>query len=587
MPNQNLSPPASSRQLLWRYLRPQRARVFWLTLFLLSSIALQLINPQLVRRFLDAVEMERTLGELVRTALLFIGIALIAQLIRVIGTYFGEQVAWTATNDLRADLAEHCLRLDMAFHKTHKPGELIERVDGDVNQLANFFSQLVIQLASNLLLMVGVLVLLWLIDWRVGVSITLIALAGILTLNAFRRFTVPRWQRLREIEADLFGYLEEWLHGTAVLQTNNGRPYVLGRLSALLRRRWLANRSAMRWNLGIMGLPILVPALAYIAAFLWGERLFAQSVLTVGTVYLIIYYVNILESPLWVLQRQIQDLQRASAAINRIVTLFTIQPTLHDGPGAALPAGPLGITFAQVSFQYEDDPYLVLDSIDFHLAPGRTLGLIGRTGSGKSTLVRLLNRFYDPGAGAIMLGAGETAVDLRTLTAAQLRRRVAMVTQEVQLFHATLRDNLTLFDETIPDETIRAALQDLELDRWLAGLPDGLDTQLAGADGLSAGEAQLLALGRAFLRDPSLVILDEASSRLDPVTEQLLERGIDRLLHGRTGVIIAHRLHTVQRADEIMILQHGRVVEHGLRAALAADPESQFARLLKTGLEAV
>jgi ATP-binding cassette subfamily B protein len=193
-------------------------------------------------------------------------------------------------------------------------------------------------------------------------------------------------------------------------------------------------------------------------------------------------------------------------------------------------------------------------------------------------------RLYDPTAGYISLHGA----DIRQSRLKALRQRVALVTQDVQLFQASVRDNLTFFDRNIPDERIRAAIEALELADWYASLPEGLDTRLeTGGRGLSAGEAQLLAFTRVFLRDPGLVILDEASSRLDPATEQLIERAIDRLLRNRTAIIIAHRLGTVQRADEIMILRDGRVVEYGERERLAADPDSRFYSLLQTGLEEV
>jgi ATP-binding cassette subfamily B protein len=598
-------------RLLVQYLRPQKGRVALLGLLILGSISLQLINPQLVRRFLDAAETGRTLDELVRTAVLFTGIAVVAQLFMLAGTYVGEIVAWMATNDLRADLAHHCLRLDMSFHKTHKPGELIERVDGDVNQLANFFSQLIIQLGSNLLLVAGVLVLLWLEDWRVGATVTAVALIGLQILNLLNRHLVPRWQAARALEADLFGYLEEWLTGTEEIQTNRAAPYIMRRLYALMRRRWRLVQSAMRLNVWVIGLPIIVPGIAYVVAFFWGDHLFRSSMMTVGTVYLIFYYIDVIRGPLWAIQRQVQDLQRAAASLNRITALFAEQPTIHDGDSMDLPVGPLAVQFDGVSFVYDDDLRIplavnrkpvsgtetgdgtritnddsasVLKNVTFTLEPGRILGLLGRTGSGKTTISRLLLRFYDPTAGAIRLGNGYLT-DLRHTTQSEIRRRVGMVTQDVELFHASVRDNLTLFDDAVDNGRLHTALIELGLTGWLAALPDGLGTRLDASQSLSAGEAQLLALARVFLSDPGLVILDEASSRLDPATEALLEQAIDKLLAGRTAVIIAHRLHTVQRADEIMVLGNGRILEHGDRATLAADPNSEFYSLLQTGLE--
>ncbi|MDQ3006259.1 MAG: ATP-binding cassette domain-containing protein, partial [Chloroflexota bacterium] len=226
----------------------------------------------------------------------------------------------------------------------------------------------------------------------------------------------------------------------------------------------------------------------------------------------------------------------------------------------------------------------VLNRLSFDLKPGSVLGLLGRTGSGKSTLARLIFRLYDPTSGKISVNGA----DLRVAQLETLRRSVAIVTQDVQLFRASIRDNLTFFDRSIPDEHILATLEELELGDWYRALPKGLDTELdTGAHSLSAGEAQLLAFTRVFLRDPGLVILDEASSRLDPATEQRLERAIDKLLQNRTAIIIAHRLGTVHRADEIMILENGEVNEYGDRKQLAANASSRFSQLLQTGLEEV
>jgi ATP-binding cassette, subfamily B, bacterial len=258
--------------------------------------------------------------------------------------------------------------------------------------------------------------------------------------------------------------------------------------------------------------------------------------------------------------------------------------------GDPILTGPLSVTFEDVSFGYENDD-LVLKAISFQLQPGEVLGLLGRTGSGKTTLARLLFRLYDPNQGAIFLGNGKQRVDLKDMSRNEFHRRVGMVTQDVQLFNASVRDNLTFFNPEIPDEDILRAIRDLGLWPWFSKLPQGLDTGLqSGGNGLSAGEAQLLAFIRIFLTDPGLVILDEASSRLDPMTEQMIEQAVDKLLHGdaahrRTAIIIAHRLATLHRADDIIVLDEGHVLEYGARAQLANDPSSRFHSLLRTGLE--
>ncbi|MBN1813730.1 MAG: ABC transporter ATP-binding protein [Anaerolineae bacterium] len=586
--------------LLVDYLRPQKGSAVLLAVLLLGSMGLQLANPQIVRYFLDAAEASDGLDRLLGAAGLFMGVALLRHMVHIAGVYVGQNVAWTATNLLRADLALHCLRLDMSFHKKYKPGELIERVDGDVNQLAGFFSQLVLKLFGNLLLAVGIVVLLILQNWLVGVVVAGVAVVGALTLHWLNRLSVPRWQALREANAQLFGFVEEWLNGTEEIRTCGAGLYVMRRLYQSLRQRWQKILAAMRIQVLVNDLPFGVFALAYVAAHILGYTLFRNSEVTVGEVYLLFYYIDMLKGPLWEILHHVEGLQQAVAGINRIVELRQIQPTIHDGPGAICPPGPLAVAFEDVTFCYEDDTDTnVLEHVTFALQPGTVLGLLGRTGSGKSTLTRLLSRIYDPAAGVIRLGSAPLSLsgrgvggegnmfDIRQARQVDLRRCVGVVTQEVQLFQATVRQNLTLFDDTVPDARIRQVVEQVGLGDWLDRLPGGLDATLEGGGGLSAGEAQLLAFARVFLADPGLVILDEASSRLDPATERRIEKAIDNLLADRTGIIVAHRLATVQRADEIMILENGHIVEHGPRLALAGDPGSRFYHLLQTGLEEV
>lgn len=256
---------------------------------------------------------------------------------------------------------------------------------------------------------------------------------------------------------------------------------------------------------------------------------------------------------------------------------------MQSGEGARSQSGPLSLVFDSVTFSYNSED-VILDDISFKLEPGQTLGLLGRTGSGKTTIARMLFRLYDPTQGSVRLDG----VDIRDLQLEALRQQVGMVTQDVQLFKATVRDNLTFFDRSISDTQLVEVLENLGLYEWVQSLPEGLDTRLeSDGGGLSAGEAQLLAFTRVFLRDPGLVVLDEASSRLDPATEQLIECAVGRLLENRTAIIIAHRLATVQRADQIMIINKGQIVELGSREYLATHSESRFFQLMQTGMEEV
>lgn len=571
--------------LLATYLAPQRRRALWMAGFLLASIALRLVNPQIMRYFIDAALGGGELNNLLTAAALFLSIAVVGQALAVGATYFSEQVAWTATNALRFDLVAHALKLDLSFHKQHTPGELIERMDGDVNKLSTFFSRFIINILGSVLMMIGVLALLYREDWRVGLALTLFAIGGLYVLLRLREFATPFWEKERQINAEFYGFLGEHLSATEDLRANGATGYVIDRFRVILRK-WLpirlkanlAGYAMWMTNVGVFAVGTMI-------AFGLGAYLWQISAITLGTVYLIYNYTELLRDPIAQLRFQLVELQQAEAAIKRIETLLATQSRLPEGADGQLPDGPLALDFTQVGFSYADEPdERVLQEICLRLEPGRVLGLLGRTGSGKTTLARLLLRLYDPTSGELRIGN----VNPATIPLQRYRQRVGMVTQDVQLFQATVRDNLTFFNPAIPDERILTVLVELGLDQWLRTLPQGLETELAaGGAGLSAGQAQLLAFARIFLTDPGLVILDEASSRLDPATEQLLERAVDKLLHNRTAILIAHRLGTVQRADQILILENGRIVEQGDRIALVANPDSRFAHLLRTGMEEV
>jgi ABC-type multidrug transport system fused ATPase/permease subunit len=566
--------------LLARHIKAQRGRFALLVVLLLGSIGLQIANPQIVRGFIDAVGSGEAGDRLATMALAFIGLALLRQAVAVGATYAGESVAWSATNALRGEIARHCLRLDMGFHSTTSPGELIERIDGDVAQLAGFFSQLVVYVLGNLLLLLGVLAALFVEDRRLGLAFAIFAAVALLVLYRIRDIAVPYQKARRQAQAELFGFIEEQLAGAEDVCSGGAVGFVLRGLSRLQTVLLGHNRRVHLKSLVITFTSGALLALGLAMAVVIGYSLFVRSAITLGVVYLLVRYVDLLGQPIRELARQVEGLQAVGASVERLADLRRVESAVRDGPGARLPGGPLSLAFDDVSFGYGDEP--VLQEVSFRLEPGRVLGLLGRTGSGKTTLARLVFRLYDATEGRVALGG----VPVGEPRLRHLRQRVALVTQDVQLFRASVRDNLTFFDRSVPDGRILGVVEEVGLAGWLRSLPDGLDGLLeAGGGGLSAGEAQLLALARVFLRDPGLVVLDEASSRLDPATERRLERAVDQLLRDRTAVVIAHRLETVQRADEVLILEGGRVVEHGGREQLAGDPASRFYGLLQTGME--
>ena len=572
--------------LMFDYLHPLRRKVFLLAGLIFTTLALQLINPQIIRTFIDTAVSSQDTQPLIWAGGVFLFTSLLLQAVGVAATYVGEDVGWQSTNQLRADLARHCLRLDMSFHNEHTPGEMIERVDGDVANIAIFFAQFVIRIVGNLLLICGVLIVLLWEDWRISLALGLYTAVALYGLSMLRKIAVPAWKVAREANAVLMGFIEEQLGGTEDIRSSGAVPYVMRRLAEFSRERMDKEIEGARKNILITVSWIGLFTIGQLIAILSGYFLFRAGVLTIGTVYLVISYTNAIFRPLREISNQIENMQKAAAGIDRVEQLYREKSRIVEQVSSTLPDGPLGVQFAHVNFAYGEE--LTLRDVDFQLAPGEVLGLLGRTGSGKTTMTRLLFRLYEVSDGAICLGSNGRYHNIQQVGVSNLRQKVGMVTQEVQLFRASVRNNLTFFNPAIPDEKIMTVIEDLGMGEWFATLPNGLDSELR-SDGtsLSAGEAQLLAFTRVFLQDPGLVILDEASSRLDPATEQLIERAVDKLLQNRTGIIVAHRLTTVQRADQIMVLANGRIQEHGTYTDLANNPETHFAHLLQTGLEEV
>ncbi len=581
--------------LLGRYMRPQARWVVALALLVLTTIGLRLANPQILRHFVDTATTGGARAALIRDALLFFGIAVLVQMISVAATYVGETVAWSATNALRLDLLRHALHLDPTFHKDHSPGQLIERIDGDVATLSNFLSRFTIDIVGNAILIAGIIALLFREDWRIGLPILAFVVLTVWLLGRIRKAAVPHWTTFRKQMAEFFGFLGERLAGTEDIRANGGVPYVMLRFFELVRKLFPVRRRAGLAGYGMWMANVALFTFGQAIAFGVGATLWKAAVISLGTVYLVFYYTDLLHGPISQMREQITDLQRAEAGLRRIRALLGTPSKLDDHGRGHLPRGALPVTLDHVTFAYETaspeaegqtagEAVVALRDVSVEVPAGTTLGLLGRTGSGKSTLARLVARLYDCQHGTVRVGELRVA----DMPLDHLRARVRLVSQEVQVFRATVRENVRLFDPSISDETILSALGELGLRDWVLALPAGLDTVIGSSGvGLSAGQSQLLALARTFLADPAVIILDEASSRLDPATEALLERAVDRLLEGRTAIVIAHRLSTVRRADQIVILDGGRVLEAGDRQALSRDPSSHLSRLLATGLEEV
>ncbi|MEE9411222.1 MAG: ABC transporter ATP-binding protein [Candidatus Heimdallarchaeota archaeon] len=585
-----------------KYLAPFKKRLGFLAVLLVGGIILQIITPLIVERYINLAtqgvplqnlnEFFKTLslpfaniGSVIRTlillASLYIILMVVQQGITLFSVYVGQNLSWSTTNKLRFDLTEHCLKLDMTFHNEYKPGEMIERIDGDINTLATFLSEFSIDLLASLLLIIGILVTFFVKHWILGIAFTTFTLLAIVVIYLLRNFSVKFWEKQRQTSADLYGSIEESLSAIEDIRANKGVDNAMRKFFHYSKKDFRAFRkSLIRDQFFVMAIWSII-AIINTLVFAPSIPLLNTGIITLGTIFLIQMFAGILLMPIFRITRQMQNLQQAGASLDRINKLYQNETKIRDLGSLKLLPGPLEIEFDKLSFAYNKNDY-VLNDISFKLESGKTLGIVGHTGSGKTTISRLLFRLYDtkPKDGSIRLNE----MNIKDIALEDIRDKISYVTQSVELFQASVRDNVTLFDNRIPDEKIVQIISDVGLENWLEKLPEGLDTVISSSEyGISAGEAQLLALARVFIKKPNLVVLDEASSRLDPVTEGLLELAIEKLLVNRTGIIVAHRLATLDKVDDILIIEKGHIIEHGSRTELVNNPDSQFYHLMQTG----
>ena len=548
--------------------------------------ALPLVGPFLIARFIDAAIDGASAQWLTTLAAIYIGIGIARQLISLVVAWTATDLAWRVTNELRSELTDHVLGLDLAFHRGTSPGELVSRVDGDVTALSDFIARFAVKALAAMVTLIGIVIVLIFQDWRVGLGLAVYLSLAVATVFRLRNYAVDEAAGEQAATGRMLGEVEERLIGADDLRSNGGGSHAVSTFQVAMRRVLRASLQRERQGIALWIISNAVFVLGGLMALGLDVVLLRNGTISLGTAYLIFQYTQIMREPLGKLADETARVQRAAGGMVRTLQLLAERSEINDTGTAAVPDGALGIGIDNLSFAYadEDDPQPVLDGLTLELGAGRTLGVLGRTGSGKTTLARLLLRLVEPTSGSISL----SGVGLADISLADLRTRTGVVSQDVHLFGTTIRDNLTLYDDTITDDQLRDALGELDLLEWVDAMPDGLDTTLGpDGSGLSAGEGQLIALTRLFLRSPDFVLLDEASSRIDPETERRVTAAFDRLLAGRTAIVIAHRLSTVERLDEVLVLDQGRVLEHGDTATLRDQNGSRYAELLAIGLDAV
>jgi ATP-binding cassette subfamily B protein len=460
---------------------------------------------------------------------------------------------------LREDLFDHLTQLSLRYFSQQKAGWIIARLTSDVDALSDVLSQGLTTLVVNTLTLVAAVVGLFVLDWRLGLVALVILPPTLVLTRWFQVRSHAAFLRVRETISAMTAQIAESVAGMAVIQAFNRERAFLGEFDRANDANRQTNTHAQFLNsLFFPGIEFL--GIVAMVSVLWvGGHMIASGSLSIGTLVSSVFVLNLVFQPLQELSDLYGQVQSAGAAMEKISSVLDTEPEIRDAPDARRPprvAGDLHID--HVTFSYGRDP--VLHAIDIHVPPGGCLALVGESGGGKSTTAKLVGRFYDPDEGAIRVDG----FDLRELELRAYRRQLGVVLQDPFLFAGTIADNIRFAHPDATDDEVEGVARAVGVDRIARRFEKGLLHEVReGGSGLSAGERQLISIARALLADPRILILDEATSNIDRPTEVLIERALDRLLRGRTSIIIAHRLATVRRADEILVMEHGRIVQRG------------------------
>jgi len=559
---------------LWRYLEGQRLWTFVLILVATGNAAAQTGGWLLVRNAIDKGIRARNEHHLAVIVLIYLGVAAAGWVLQAILIRGLAGVGQRMVIGLRRDLFDHLTGLSLRYFSQQKAGWIIARLTSDVDAVSDVLSQGMPTLVSNVVLLPAAIAALLIADWRLGLVVMAVLPPALALTRWFQRTSHVALVENRNRIGAVTAQIAESVSGMAIVQAFNRERAFQSQFDALN----VANREQATYVQKIFS--VFFPSIEFlgavstVAVLFAGEKLLAHHTLTIGTLITALYLLQLVFQPLQELSDVYGQLQSGAAAMVKIAAILDEEPEIRERKHAhVLPRIDGDLEIDEVVFAYGKEP--VLHGVKIHVPAGGCLALVGESGGGKSTLARLVGRFYDPDAGMVRVDG----VDLRDVALRSYRRQLGVVLQDPFLFSGTIASNIRFAKPDATDEEVEAAARAVGVDRVAARLSGGLDHEVReGGSGLSAGERQLISIARALLADPRILILDEATSNIDRPTEVLIERALDRLLRGRTSIIVAHRLSTVRRADEIVVIEHGRIVQRGTERQLLAE-DGPFRRL--------